>query len=73
MKKKHRVLKETTNRRYYNITNQWIINNGACLICSRRYGEWTDCWRPNDKEYDNPTKNCKYRSKIKKQWMKKLK
>lgn len=75
MRKKYKTLNETDNRRCYNITQQWIINlgnKGMCIVCSRRCGQWTDCWKDNNREYDNPTKNWKYKTKFKKQWMKNL-
>lgn len=63
------VMKLTTNRREHHVLYDREIHGDCCFICSKRCGEWVDCWRINDRQHDNPKKSWKYRYKKRNQWM----
>lgn len=67
--KKVKELKETTNRRIYNLVYEQLIHWDCCWICSKRRGYWCDCWNDGRRDYDNPLKSWKYKSKKKRQYL----
>jgi hypothetical protein len=69
--KRSQVMRSTNNRREHHILYDRWIHDDCCFICSKRYGQWVDCWRINDDQHDNPKKSWKYKYKKRKQWMSK--
>jgi hypothetical protein len=68
-KKRSQVMRFTTHRREHHILYDRWLHGDCCFICSKRVGQWVDCWRSNDNEYDNPVKSWKYKYKKRRQWM----
>jgi len=67
--KKVKTLNTTTDNRTYNLVNQQLIHVDKCWVCSKRRGIWSHCHNNGERDWDNPVRSWKYKSKKKKQYL----